>query len=134
MNTQPTQSTYPTMRQPAQRALSICPRCKHPTPATPTTHQHGLCKSCSSARHAGINAGRNREHKRLYNSRRWKRLARDFLDTHRWCIICHKPATETDHKEPHRGNDELFWNEVNLQPLCHICHSRKTMQEQRLCQ
>ncbi len=37
-----------------------------------------------------------------------------------------KPATDVDHVIPHRGNEQLFWDEENWQALYHECHSRKT--------
>lgn len=40
-------------------------------------------------------------------------------------------ATDVDHIVPHRGNRTLFYDETNLQSLCHACHSRKTMAEQQ---
>lgn len=30
-----------------------------------------------------------------------------------------------DHKQPHRGDPDLFWDERNLQCLCKDCHDRK---------
>ena len=28
-----------------------------------------------------------------------------------------------DHIEPHKGNQELFWDTNNMQALCHNCHA-----------
>lgn len=39
------------------------------------------------------------------------------------------PATDVDHIIPHKGNEDLMWDEENLQALCHACHSRKTAAE-----
>jgi len=36
------------------------------------------------------------------------------------------PATVVDHILPHRGDEDLFWDESNWQPLCKRCHDRKT--------
>ena len=36
------------------------------------------------------------------------------------------PATVVGHIIPHRGNQKLFWDEKNWQPLCKDCHDRKT--------
>jgi 5-methylcytosine-specific restriction endonuclease McrA len=38
-------------------------------------------------------------------------------------------ALEVDHKIPHKGNLELFWNRNNWQVLCGACHARKTATE-----
>ena len=37
------------------------------------------------------------------------------------------PATEVDHIIPHRGNPDLFWDEINnWGSLCGPCHKAKT--------
>jgi len=36
------------------------------------------------------------------------------------------PATVVDHIIPHRGDERLFWDETNWQPLCKQCHDKKT--------
>ena len=64
----------------------------------------------------------------------WLRLSRAFLKAHPLCAECQRQgrltaATEVDHIIPHKGNKDLFWNEDNLQALCHECHSRKTGKE-----
>lgn len=59
----------------------------------------------------------------------WSKASRQFLKEHPLCAVCGKPATETDHIVPHKGNKELFWDVSNWQPLCHECHSRKTATE-----
>ena len=39
-------------------------------------------------------------------------------------------ATVIDHKIPHKGDYDLFWNQDNWQSLCASCHSGvKRMQE-----
>lgn len=36
-------------------------------------------------------------------------------------------GAQTDHVVPHRGNAELFWDELgNWQTLCAACHTRKS--------
>lgn len=41
------------------------------------------------------------------------------------------PATVVDHIIPHRGDQTLFWDEANWQPLCKLCHdSIKARHEQ----
>jgi 5-methylcytosine-specific restriction protein A len=37
-------------------------------------------------------------------------------------------ATRVDHIKPHRGDQELFWDPTNHQPLCERCHNRKTVE------
>lgn len=53
---------------------------------------------------------------------------------HPLCVECLRhgkatPATDVDHIVPHKGNKRLFWDRSNWQPLCHECHSRKTVLE-----
>lgn len=38
-------------------------------------------------------------------------------------------ATVVDHIVPHRGDQKLFWDESNWQPLCKPCHDKKTWNE-----
>lgn len=38
-------------------------------------------------------------------------------------------ATVVDHIQPHRGDEELMWNQNNWQALCKPCHDRKTWTE-----
>ena len=54
-----------------------------------------------------------------------------FLKAHPLCAECQKegrltPATVVDHIIPHRGDQKLFWDEANWQPLCEQHHNRKT--------
>jgi 5-methylcytosine-specific restriction protein A len=49
------------------------------------------------------------------------------------CVTCSAegrttPAKVVDHRVPHRGDKDLFWNEGNWQPMCARCHNRKTAQ------
>lgn len=70
-----------------------------------------------------------------YNSR-WRKVRRIFLKAHPLCEMCRKEgrlvkATVVDHIIPHRGDQELFWDQNNFQALCKSCHDRKTMTEDR---
>ena len=38
-------------------------------------------------------------------------------------------ATVVDHIKPHRGDQKLFWDQNNWQPLCKEHHDRKTLNE-----
>ena len=64
-----------------------------------------------------------------YNSSRWKKESKEFLKTHPYCEMCGDYATVVDHIIPHRGDEELFWNKENWQPLCKSCHNKKTATE-----
>lgn len=65
---------------------------------------------------------------------RWQKLRNRFIAQHPLCQACQakgiiRMATDVDHIVPHRGDPELLYDEVNLQSLCHECHSRKTARE-----
>lgn len=71
--------------------------------------------------------------KRGYDTR-WEKCRLIFLRTHPLCAECKREgrvasAAVVDHIKPHKGNQELFWNETNWQPLCKECHDRKTATE-----
>jgi 5-methylcytosine-specific restriction enzyme A len=65
-------------------------------------------------------------HDRGYD-RRWKRVSREFLWRRPWCVGCLAigvkcKATLVDHIVPHQGDQSLFWNSTNWQPLCKWHH------------
>ncbi|MGE5390886.1 MAG: HNH endonuclease [Deltaproteobacteria bacterium] len=70
---------------------------------------------------------------RGYDSR-WRRASKLFLEFNPLCRQCQKEGELTvaevvDHIIPHRGDQTLFWDESNWQPLCKKCHDRKTRTE-----
>lgn len=67
----------------------------------------------------------------LYLCKKWRDASRAFLLKNQTCCMCGAKATITDHIIPHRGNEDLFWDENNWQPLCKSCHDQKTMREIR---
>lgn len=71
--------------------------------------------------------------KRGYGSR-WQKQSQLYLKSHPLCASCMKAgrytkATVVDHIVPHRGSQDLFWDQSNWQPLCKPCHDRKTLTE-----
>jgi len=68
---------------------------------------------------------------------RWQKARLHYLAEHPLCVMCAAdgkvmPATVVDHIKPHGGNDALFWDSTNWQPLCKHCHdSRKQKQERQ---
>jgi 5-methylcytosine-specific restriction protein A len=57
-----------------------------------------------------------------------------FLAEHPWCVRCDAEggrslATVVDHRRPHKGDPELFWDERNWDPLCKRHHDQKTVTE-----
>jgi 5-methylcytosine-specific restriction protein A len=71
------------------------------------------------------------EYKHLYNYR-WQKLRKAFLTLHPLCECDHCKAGElrvlvanvVDHKVPHKGNIELFWDQANWQAMNKVCHDR----------
>jgi 5-methylcytosine-specific restriction protein A len=68
--------------------------------------------------------------------RRWQKYRLAFLHraANALCVECRKTgritaATVVDHIIPHKGNDRLFWDPTNHQPLCATCHNKKTVRE-----
>lgn len=77
--------------------------------------------------------GRKQNYQALYNYQ-WTKTRARFLKEKPLCVSCKaqgeiRAATEVDHITPHKGNEKLFWDSDNWQPLCISCHSKKTMQE-----
>lgn len=75
----------------------------------------------------------NERSSKLYTYQ-WRKASKDFLRRHPLCIHCERtgritPATEVDHIKPHGGDQKLFWDKRNWQPLCKSCHSKKTAKE-----
>jgi len=72
-------------------------------------------------------------YKRGYDYK-WRKASKIFLMINPFCTKCHSEgriirATVVDHIKPHRGDQELFWDEHNWQPLCKKCHDTKTFKE-----
>jgi len=58
-----------------------------------------------------------------------------FLRAHPLCTYCQgdgrvTPATVVDHIIPHKGDQDLFWDESNWQPLCAPCHDQRKKREE----
>jgi 5-methylcytosine-specific restriction protein A len=71
---------------------------------------------------------------RLYRSGQWQALRRQQLTLQPFCAECLRTgkytlASEVDHVVPHRNDEALFYDPLNLQSLCHPCHSQKTVRE-----
>lgn len=67
---------------------------------------------------------------------KWQRERRKFLESNPFCVKCYEEghitmATVVDHIKPHRGDQKLFWDRSNWQPLCEHHHNVKTMTEDR---
>lgn len=73
----------------------------------------------------------------LYFTDEWRdELRPTQLMCEPFCRECAKrglrvKATDVDHIVDHKGDLALFRDPANLESLCHSCHSRKTMRENR---
>lgn len=80
---------------------------------------------------------RRHEYRGWYKTQRWRRLRWQVLRRDLFtCQMCGKvePVTAllvADHKEPHRGDEALFWDEDNLWCLCKTCHDGAKQREER---
>jgi 5-methylcytosine-specific restriction enzyme A len=66
----------------------------------------------------------------------WQQARERFLMCHPFCECeqCYGKAVRAevvDHKVPHRGNYDLFWDESNWQALAKRCHDRKTRSDSK---
>ncbi len=76
--------------------------------------------------------------RKWYNTARWKALrlrifARDlFTCQWRGCgrLIGDTSQLVADHKQPHRGDESLFWDESNVWTMCKPCHDRLKQREE----
>jgi 5-methylcytosine-specific restriction enzyme A len=64
----------------------------------------------------------------------WQRASKRFLWLHPLCVHCEKAgryklARCVDHVIPHKGDQQLFWDQANWQSLCLDCHNAKTLRE-----
>ncbi|MCL2381321.1 MAG: HNH endonuclease [Treponema sp.] len=79
------------------------------------------------------NAVRYNSH--LYNTVRWRKLRNTVLKTFPCCQNCgagrFEAALELHHITPPKGDEELFFSEDNLMPLCKLCHAQITSREPR---
>jgi 5-methylcytosine-specific restriction endonuclease McrA len=69
----------------------------------------------------------------MYNTARWRKLRAKVLKENPCCFKCGISKKETalhvHHLIEPRGNEELFFDETNLVPVCASCHRVLTVQE-----
>ncbi|SCX88926.1 5-methylcytosine-specific restriction enzyme A [Butyrivibrio hungatei] len=93
-----------------------------------------LCEGRYCDEHKKIHPNNDRKNaaERGYGSK-WQKARKIFLSRPEnfFCVRCKEDgvltrATVVDHIKPHRGDQELFWDESNWQPLCKKHHDQKT--------
>ena len=99
-------------------------------PRLPEPHRAGVPRPADD-----LMPSRQTDYRGWYSSPTWRRLRQSILVRDAWiCAACGTPAGQSanvDHITPHAGNWDLFTEPTNLQTLCHGCHSRKTLKEQK---
>ena len=103
-------------------------------PSKPPVHRPPGAKNAAAVKRE-LDRQRPSAARRGYGPR-WRRARAAFLALHPLCAACEAqsrvtPATVVDHRTPHHGNPERFWNEANWQGLCKPCHDRKTARQGR---
>lgn len=74
--------------------------------------------------------------RKWYSLKRWKQLrARVLLRDLFTCQMCKRMTSNqslliADHKEPHRGDELLFWDEANVWCICKPCHDSAKQREE----
>ncbi|WP_026987658.1 HNH endonuclease signature motif containing protein [Fodinicurvata fenggangensis] len=99
-----------------------CPKAGHP----PYTQRR--CPACSAAWRAKGEARRPSSSARGYGDPEWKAASKEFLarPENKLCACgCQRRANVVDHIVPHRGDERLFWDRSNWQPMAFSCNSRK---------
>jgi 5-methylcytosine-specific restriction protein A len=98
----------------------------------PNLSTEGFCNQCVKEGKARKIEFRPNSRERGYNAR-WEKYRAFYLRAYPFCIDpfgrhrgIQVEATRVDHVKPHRGNQELFWDERNHQGLCESCHNYKT--------
>jgi len=91
------------------------------------------CPTCTKLKEKQYYQQRNKEWQYLYGSR-WQRERLSFLKRNPLCVMClkngiTKAANVVDHRTPHKGDKEKFWDRGNWQALCKPCHDAKTAKE-----
>lgn len=81
----------------------------------------------------GLVAPRQTSNQRGYGAA-WQKARLNYLMLNPLCVECSAEgrvvsANVVDHIIPHKGDETLFWDESNWQPLCRTHHSKKTAKQ-----
>ncbi len=76
------------------------------------------------------------QYRQWYRTTRWTKLRKVILLRDLYtCAMCGRISAtgmDVDHKTPHRGDERLFWDESNLEVLCHSpCHAKHKQAQER---
>ncbi|WDR07303.1 HNH endonuclease [Devosia rhodophyticola] len=64
-------------------------------------------------------------------TKEWEAASKVFLQVYPTCRRCSAPAALVDHIKPHKGDQALFWDRSNWQPLCAHCHNSHKQRQER---
>ena len=103
--------------------------CKHPGCANLVDSKQRFCDVHKPLHPEAIRSATKRGYNYKWNVRR-----KQYLAKHPLCVECQRqgkltPATVVVHIVPHRGRQDLMWDENNWQSLCKPCHDKKTGRE-----
>ena len=106
--------------------------CKHPGCSELIPVGHKYCEKHKAMHPEGTRSAASRG----YNFK-WQKARKAYLQKNPLCVVCMKEgryvkATDVDHIIPHRGDERLFWDVTNWQPLCHKHHSQKTRRDDQI--
>ncbi len=87
----------------------------------------GMRCACQQARERERPTARQRGY-----TTEWQKAAKTFLAQpgHERCVTCGAPATVVDHRIAHKGDQRLFWDSSNWQPMCRRCNTAKANQRE----
>ncbi len=95
-------------------------------PVMPPTHRPPGARTNQDRYRADV-ARRGTRHEQGYTNA-WGRARRQYLNAHPLCVMCARrgkivAANVVDHRIPHKGDQQLFWDMSNWQSLCALCHN-----------
>ena len=108
-------------------------------PKSKRPSSHPCCPKLTDSKdceeHKSLHPDRPSAESRGYNSK-WRKTRAAYLRKHPLCVRCmadgrYVKATVVDHVIPHRGDQQLMWDESNYQALCKKCHDKKTWTEDK---
>jgi 5-methylcytosine-specific restriction protein A len=88
---------------------------------------------CDACRDAGARVDTRPSAAQRGYGYRWQKYSKEYLWRHPVCVDPQRrhvglavPSAVTDHVIPHKGDEQLMWDESNHQALCKGCHDHKT--------
>lgn len=109
------------------RAPRVCGLCGG---VHPSGERCGKAVAADQERKARFDQKRPSARARGYTAE-WTRESKAFLTVYASCRRCGRQADLVDHITPHKGDQRLFWDRRNWQPLCTPCHSGAKQSEER---